>query len=354
MKKSYFVFGLIGLLALSLGIMSGCGSAASSSGGGGATVISNSVFFVRSFGETASRTKEVMSMLKDGSNVLRLTNSPTNENIMYLAVSPDGTKVAFSRYNYGEGTYRIYLINPDGSNLQVVSTGEYKFCWSPDSHKLAYVAPGNDIYMVNISDLYTKVLVTGETGSSPPSWSKNGNMIAYPATGFTELCIAYLNGLTVTSTESIITGTSVSRPVFSPTDNNILVFAESSQLNKIDLATRSLVTFETSIDPQGRPVWAPDGSSVYYDDSGAGRNIYKYEFGASRTTVCTGGSDYNYLPTIYPGVTDRLYVTRFYSSMLGSTAEVVSMNLDGSDQQRLTDNAVLDCMSPTTINMESY
>ena len=81
-------------------------------------------------------------MQPDGSQIRRLTRSidtiPT--------WSPDGTQIAFVRWNRDFSITKMVVVNADGSDQRVVSTPTREYCplqapsWSPDGLFLAYTS----------------------------------------------------------------------------------------------------------------------------------------------------------------------------------------------------------------------
>ena len=72
---------------------------------------------VRSFAWFASNRTgdfEVWTMNVDGSNPIRLTTSPLRAGDP--AWSPDGTKIAYNRFEFDAGGWDIYVMNADGAN----------------------------------------------------------------------------------------------------------------------------------------------------------------------------------------------------------------------------------------------
>lgn len=114
----------------------------------------------------------------------RLTNNGLND--VYADISPDGSKIVFSRKLDTQNHYAIYVINSDGTGEQQLTSGtdaELGPRWSPDGTKIAYsdgYLSGNEqIYVMN-ADGTGKTQVTNTPGNKRfPSWSKDGSQLLF-------------------------------------------------------------------------------------------------------------------------------------------------------------------------------
>ncbi len=94
------------------------------------------------------------------------------------AFRPDGKRVAFSMVQE-RGNFDLFVANPDGSNLERLTTGKEKDtcpAWSPDGGWLAYVTGPDGKRVVKVRDLETKAEwivcdVAGEIDPRP-AWSQ--------------------------------------------------------------------------------------------------------------------------------------------------------------------------------------
>ena len=84
--------------------------------------------------------------------------APLNDSTAYNvapAWSPDGTQIAFASQPVPYEGYKIYVINADGTGLELIPTDHPSYLretsWSPDGHYLAYTHFGNDAYRIYIT-----------------------------------------------------------------------------------------------------------------------------------------------------------------------------------------------------------
>ena len=102
------------------------------------------------------------------------------------AWSPDGKRIAYSAFR--DGTFHIYSIKPDGTDLQKHTTGEFDYrepSYSPDGNKLVFSSDQGGSY--NVWELTLKIRelkqLTDNAGNEYlPSYAPDGKRIAYIAT----------------------------------------------------------------------------------------------------------------------------------------------------------------------------
>jgi TolB protein len=249
---------------------------------GAQSLLGSKVFFV------SDRTghKEIWSMDYDGSNQKQLTSYRSIST--FPAVSPDGTKVAFT--SYAQGTPKIFIhstdtgrklpfynqaasmnapgdFTPDGKLLMLYSTaaGGYSQIYSANIDgsnlkRISYdrtidVEPkvnpktGNDIvfvsgrsglpqiYRMNMDGADIVRLTNGEGEAVNPSWSPDGQRIAF----------AWTRG-------------------FEPGNYNIFI---------MDVASRNTVQLTHGAGRNENPVWAPDGVHIVFSSKrGRGNQLF--------------------------------------------------------------------------------
>ncbi len=133
-------------------------------------------------------------MNADGSHIVRITTPPASAagGDVYPSFSPDGTTIAFIRDAVPDGDGAIYIVGIDGTGLRQVTPTTFLDAtrpqWSPDGSRLLFGTPesdhtasGRDIYVVN-SDGSGLTALTHEYDTDwaqNPAWSPDGTMIVF-------------------------------------------------------------------------------------------------------------------------------------------------------------------------------
>ena len=118
---------------------------------------------------------EIFVANADGSGARNLTNA-TSYDDDGASWSPDGTKIAFTRYFGGAG--EIYVMNADGSglvNLTNDPSNDAEPTWSPDGTKIAFSTnrgPTGDmeIFVMNANGTNPVNLTNSPANDSDPDW----------------------------------------------------------------------------------------------------------------------------------------------------------------------------------------
>lgn len=205
----------------------------------------------------------------------------------HVAFSPDGERLAVSLV----GRPGIWLADPDGSNVTQLTDGANDVlpAWSPDGTKIAFVGSGasepcpddgsyngcpRDLFVVN-ADATGLRMVASAAGS--PSWSPDGEQIAFQtsgATGGTAIAIVNADGTGRTVLASTDQGSNLA-PAWS-TDGSTIVY---SSIRREDWGIfampasggteRELVPTRSSFGYVDDPTWSPDGGRIaFVADSG--------------------------------------------------------------------------------------
>jgi len=131
---------------------------------------------------------DIFRQRADEDGLVNLTNNAAYEDNFIW--SPDGSQLAFLRYDFDNFIVSLCVVDADGSNLTVLTnvTEEYidYLAWSPDGNKLAFNAydffgdgTEGEVYVIN-SDGTGRFSLSGANGfNTDPKWSPDGTKISY-------------------------------------------------------------------------------------------------------------------------------------------------------------------------------
>jgi Tol biopolymer transport system component len=140
---------------------------------------SNTLRDVIVFSETQPNDRTQIGIMNpDGSGRRLITDDP-DHTYLYPAISPDGRRIAATRFTLEDGFFQsegIFLVNADGSGeTLLVSRGlinDAEPAWSPDGSQIAFqtfdmaeFGPVSRIYVINVDG--TGLRPTGRESRSP-------------------------------------------------------------------------------------------------------------------------------------------------------------------------------------------
>jgi len=204
------------------------------------------------------------------------------------AWSPDGTRIVFDSSRRG-GRPQIYVVNANGRDLFRLThskTYDREPDWSPDGKKIVFVSSTTDpndslfgdqaedaeLYVISEQGRRRKRLTHNRIEETDPSWSPDGNWIAFEEKSLLPRRPIYLvdsNGrrLRALAAPTRSPNDSPGSPAWSPDGRRLVFSAEFSGLYVMDLK-RKLVERLTN-PPDGdydtRPEWSPDGRRIAFE-----------------------------------------------------------------------------------------
>jgi Tol biopolymer transport system component len=202
----------------------------------------------------------------DGTGRTRLTDDPAEE--FAPAWSPDGTKIAFSRFTGSR--FQIFVMNADGTNARQLTFADAAAtgaAWSPDGRRIAFTrcAISCDVYVMNADGHGVRRLTYGEQpGDESPAWSPDGNAIAF----------ADIDGLFAIGSfggpwRRLTDGPADdAHPSWSP-DGKQIAFDGSRGLFNGDIYAvgsdgKGMRQLTDSAPLDSQPAWSPDGASIAF------------------------------------------------------------------------------------------
>jgi Tol biopolymer transport system component/imidazolonepropionase-like amidohydrolase len=186
--------------------------------------------------------------------------------------SPDGTKLAFQSYR--DGTYHIWTINKDGSNLTQLTDGVYddrEPYWAKDGKTIVFSSDrsGNyDIWEVSVRSGKLKQLTNDPADDFSPALIADGTQLAFISNRNNRgIYIRNVAG----EERLIVNGNSLAAPVFTPDGKHIafndfangkselmLVTISTLQISRISTANEDIFPFRSN--------WISDEDFIYTAD----------------------------------------------------------------------------------------
>lgn len=276
-----------------LGLLCAAVAAAVIAGCGGSEEARPDLLFV----STRDGDYAIFEMNADGDAQHRLTSSggdATSPAKLFFQIdpawSPDATRIAFASRR--SGTFDIYLMDADGSGTRALTPGrpnDTHPTWSSDGERIAFQR-NSDIWVMNADGTEPKLVsdVTAEEGE--PAWSPDGAWIAYvrrmPGTASRELWVMRPDG---TDRRALTAqNATVTTPAWSP-DSTRIAFSSNRDddiyaLFTIGLDGEGLRSVAPTAANSFEPSWSPDGETIAYFEDGA---IYAIALGGGEVERLT-------------------------------------------------------------------
>lgn len=247
MRKGMRTLGVAGVLAIVCGSLFGL-------------VVSARLAYLAPWAQSMA----IYVMNDDGTNSRRLTSGPD----MWASWSPDGTRIAFSRWE--GGMPQLYVMDADGGNVLRIPTSLDEAAdpkWSPDGERIAFAtASGIRVIRVDGTDEHAFPGLPVDTGHM--AWSPDGRSVAFDRVVDGQYRLFVLD--VATGEIRSLGSANGFAPAWCP-DGSLIAFCSARGLGVVrpDGAELRWLSGHRP-DLNEFPSWSPDGTRIAYESDQLG------------------------------------------------------------------------------------
>jgi len=296
-----------------------------------------------------------------------LAVSPTADNTpIPLPTSIGGSvgQVAFASAR--SGIPQIYLINTDGTNLQVITDMDEGACqpsWSPDGSQFVFISPcrargefyeniysDSSLYVINADGTGLRPLTVIPGSDFDPAWSPDGKRIAFASVrdGRKEIYVLTVDSGAVIRLTNSTGNIENTQPSWSPFGNQIAYTVKRLDAYQV-WAMTDTGQGNVQLVRSGQqlwdylPIWSPDGETILFNQRNLAptrpwlmsiRYEDRDEKDPTRLDLPTPIEDVQFSP-------DGLWII-FESTDAGGNRDVYFTTVTGGDRTRLTNDPTVD------------
>jgi len=298
---------------------------------------------------------KIYSMNKDGTEQKEIVDLTVRYD--YPMISNYGKKLLFV-HNSEAWDYELYLVNTDGSGLNLIDSS-YRYCnspaWSIDDTKIVYTKYINDTTQgIFIYDIISKSInqLTSSRDCESPVFSPNGKTITYYQNS--NICLMNIDG----SDKRILLPNGGSFK-WSPKGDKIVYTSEgdnrSSQIFLANSNGSGAKQLTNSYEPNWdsgfpsfgnyNPQWTPDESKIVYVSEAAHKfgnpEIFIMNSDGSNQIELTNSNHRSEDPVISP---DGKFIVFASGMNLNYNSDIFIMDINGKNQNPLSKYVGDDCL----------
>ena len=271
-----------------------------------------------------------------------------DEKIVKSSGGTSQEKIIFSS-NQQDDNYEIYMMDPDGSNQERLTTNSAEdlvLDLSPNGTKILFFSnrdSNTEIYIMNIDGSNQENLTNNSSEEGGATFSPDGNEIVFfsDRNGYFNVYVMDVDGSNQTMITDLV-GV-CAHPIFTPDGSQIIFSFRTSFTNcdyndfyTVDADGSNMEVFYNKWGSDAYPRFSPDGNEIVFNHTVSSKaQIYIIDADGTNEEVLTTGTIGNNMHPCFSPNGDKI----IFSSSLDGDYEIYIMDADGSNWIRRTDNS---------------